>query len=83
MKTKLTKDEVKPVVVFSGLPWEAEMVKNILENENIEAFLNNEILGTVAPFYSSSGLGSVKVVVSNFDFEKAKLLVEEFEKGRD
>lgn len=83
MRTKLTKDEVKPVVVFSGLPWEAQMVKDILENENIEAFLNNEILGTVAPFYSSSGLGSVRVVVSNLDYEKAEKLVEEFEKGRN
>lgn len=83
MRTKLTKDEVKPVVVFSGLPWEAQMVKDILENENIEAFLNNEILGTVAPFYSSSGVGSVRVVVSNLDYEKAEKLVEEFEKGRN
>jgi hypothetical protein len=83
MKTKLTKDELKPVVVFSGLPWEAQMIKNILENENIEAFLNNEILGTVAPFYSSSGMGSVKVVISNLDYEKAKMIVEEFEKGRN
>ncbi len=75
-------NETFPVEVFIGMQWEAEMVKNLLENENIEAFLTDQIIGTLVPFYSTPGLGSVKVVVSNLDFEKAKLIVSEFENSR-
>lgn len=76
-------NQITPVEVFSGLMWEAEMVKNLLENENIEAFLNDEILGTLAPFYvNSGGMGSVRVIVSNTDFEKAKLVVTEYESNQ-
>jgi hypothetical protein len=74
--------KIVPVEVYTGILWEAEMVKNILENEGIEAFVNDEFIGTIAPFYITPGLGSVKVVVSNLDFDKAKLVVAEFEKDR-
>jgi ERCC4-related helicase len=77
-----TKNENVPVIVFTGIVWEAEMVKNILENDGIQAFLNNEFVGTLAPWYTTPGPGSVDVVVSGLDYEKAKLLVDEFEKDR-
>jgi hypothetical protein len=77
-----TNIKIVPVEVYTGILWEAEMVKNILENEGIEAFVNDEFIGTIAPFYITPGLGSVKVVVSNLDFDKAKLVVAEFEKNR-
>ncbi len=77
-----TKDEIKPVTIFSGNIMEAEMLKNILENEEIEAFLNDEFIGAIAPWYTApGGLGSVKVIVSSLDAAKAKLIVEEFEKS--
>ena len=43
-------NETYPVEVFIGMQWEAEMVKNLLENENIEAFLTDQIIGTLVPF---------------------------------
>jgi hypothetical protein len=76
-----TSNEIVPVEIFSGISWEAEMVKNILENSGIKSYLNDEINGTLVPFYvSPGGLGSVKVVVSNRDYNKAKVLVDEFRK---
>lgn len=75
--------EDSPVEVFSGINWEAEMVKNILENEGIEAFITNEIIGSIAPFFTNQGKGSVKVVVSNLNYNKARLIVSEFEKNRE
>jgi hypothetical protein len=76
-------DEFEPVEVFSGNLWEAEMVKNLLENEGIEAFINNEFTGTLAPWYTAGGgAGSVSVVVSAFHYVKAKVIVEEFERNR-
>ncbi len=70
------------VVVFTGHAWEAEMLVNILENEGIKAFINNEVVGTLFPFYTTPGMGAVKVIVSESDAEKAKMLVEDFERDR-
>jgi len=76
------KKENFPVEVFMGIGWEAEMVKNILENEGIEAFINDEIIGTLVPFYTTPGPGSVKVIVSSDNYEKAQELVAEFREKR-
>jgi len=72
----------EPVVVFIGQSWEAEMVKNILENDGIAAYINNEYVGTLVPFYTTPGMGAVRVVVSKPDVEKAKMLVADFEQDR-
>ena len=75
-----TDDNIVPVEVFSGSIWEAEMVKSILENSEIETFLKDENTGTLAPWYTApGGAGSVKVVVSSLDFDKAKFIVTEYE----
>ena len=76
------KDEIFPVEVYSGSFWEAEMVKSLLENAEITAFVKDEIMGTIAPWYSApGGVGSVKVIVSNLDYDNAKIIVEEYEKN--
>ena len=75
-----TDDNILPVEVFSGSIWEAEMVKSILENSEIETFLKDENTGTLAPWYTApGGAGSVKVVVSSLDYDKAKIIVTEYE----
>jgi hypothetical protein len=77
-----TSNEIIPVEVFSGKIWEAEMVKSLLENAEIQVFLKDEINGTLTPWVvSPGGLGSVKVVVSNLDFDNAKKIVDEYEKN--
>jgi hypothetical protein len=77
-----TNNEIEPIEIFSGTIWEAEMVKSLLENADIEAFFKDAIMGTIAPWYSApGGAGSVKVIVSNLDFDKAKLIVEDYEKN--
>jgi hypothetical protein len=74
------KNEIEPVEVFSGTIWQAEMVKSLLENAEIEAFLIDENTGTLAPWYTSGGgAGSVKVIVSTLDYDKAKAVVAEYE----
>lgn len=76
-------DQNTPVEVFRGSSWEAGMVKSLLENAEIEAFLKDEITGILAPWQiTSGGVGSVKVVVSNADFERAQQVVTEFNQSR-
>lgn len=75
-------NEIYPVIVFEGNDWEASMVKSLLANAEIEAFTKDEKMGVLAPWnVSGGGAGSVKVIVSNVDLERAKEVVEEFEKA--
>ena len=54
------------VEVFAGSAWEAALVKSLLENAEIEAFLKDEIRGTTMPWHvSPGGINAVKVVVSS------------------
>ena len=72
-------DDIKPVIIFRGSTWEAGMVKSLLENAEIEAYLEDEILGILVPWQSSSGgVGAVKVVVSSADLEAAQQVVTDF-----
>ncbi len=74
--------EIYPVVVFEGNEWEASLVKSLLENAEIETFYRNETLGVLAPWQvAPGGADSVKIIVSNLDFEKAKEVVDEFRKN--
>lgn len=67
-----SEEEIFPVIVFSGTLWEAGLVKSLLENNGIEAFLIDEYTGTIAPFYvAGGGAGSVKIEVANTDLDKA------------
>jgi hypothetical protein len=73
-------DEIQPVEIYAGTIWQVEMVKSLLENAEIEVFLKDEINGTMVPWITSSGgFGSIKVIVSSNDYEKAKQIVDEYE----
>jgi len=75
----MEKQNIKIIEIFSGSSWEAGMVKNLLENAGIKAFLKDEIIGTQNPVWRP-GFG-VRVVISNLDYDKAKLVIEEYEKN--
>jgi hypothetical protein len=71
-------DDLSPVEVFSGTDIEAVMIKNLLENENIEAYLWHEIQGIGQVIGSAD---AVQVVVSQHDFVKAKAIVDDYFKN--
>lgn len=73
-------NENEPVEIYAGTAWHAGLLKSLLENAEIEAFLVDEIIGTLSPWWTApGGAGSVKVVVDPADVEKAMLIVTEFE----
>jgi hypothetical protein len=77
-----TKKESTPVTVFAGTILQAEMVRSLLENAEIQSFLKDENVGTMAPWYTSpGGAGPVKVVVSSLDFEMANEIVKEYQEN--
>ena len=71
--------ENKIIEIFSGKPIDAEIVKSILEDNGIRAFLKDENMGTIAPWYASpGGAGAVKIIISSLDYEKAKSIVDDY-----
>ena len=76
-------DKIKPVEIFSGTPLEAALVKSLLENAEIKAFLKDDLMGTLSPWHTSpGGTNPLKVFVSSNDVDKALQVVMEYEKNR-
>jgi hypothetical protein len=73
--------EINPIEIFAGSAMQANLVKSLLENSEIKAFLKDEYMGTLNPWHAApGGVEAVKVFVSNLDYEKAKIVVQEYEK---
>ncbi len=73
----------EPIQVFAGNIIQAGMVKSMLENAGINAYLQDEQMGTMNPWtVSPGGVGSVKVVVSSWDAESASAIVQEYEQSQ-
>ena len=72
-------DDTHAVEVFSGSIYEAEMLKSILTDNQIDAYLQDEYMGTILPWDAApGGVGSVKVVVSSNDVERTLPIVESY-----
>jgi hypothetical protein len=72
-------NEMKPVKVFSGTAWQASQLKDLLMDNDIEAFLGDEIWGTDAPITHTPDMpGGVNVYVAKDNFEDAKVVVERY-----
>jgi hypothetical protein len=70
-------DKIPLVEVFTGTPWEAELVKGYLESAGIQAALKNDNMVNFTPSMSVSfGSGGMKVIVSADDYDVASQLVE-------
>lgn len=73
--------DLDPVEVFSGTSWEAGMLMSLLKDNEIEAYFQDDNLGSVVPWLSVRGeSGAIKVVVAAKDYEQAMTVVKEFSK---
>ena len=71
---------MKLIEVYDGTLFECQMIKNFLENEGIGSTLKDEIIGTRGGGWRSGGI--VKLIASDDNFEKARLVVTQFEESR-
>ena len=79
-----TNDPIHPVEIFSGNIEEAEFIKSLLENAEIQVFLKDEILGTWFPWVAApGGAGSVSIVVSSEREADALTIIDEYNKNRE
>ena len=70
---------MKLIEIFEGNLFQAQMVKNLLENEGIESFLKDEIIAR-SPIFRPQG--GVRVMISESDYDKARLVVNEYDKSQ-
>ncbi len=76
-------NQIELIEIFSGSAIQAEIVKSILNDNEIEAFLKDEYMGTLAPWYAApGGAGSVKVVISSLDYPQAKIIVDQYQEPK-
>ena len=67
--------------LYEGTLFECQMVKNLLENEGIESSLKDEITGTRGGDIWRPA-GGVKIIISDEYLDRAKIIVNEFERSR-
>ncbi len=67
------------VEVFSGTPWEAELIKGLLESNGIQASLKDGIMGIIAPYLSPE----VSVLINEESYEAAMEIIRAREKTEE
>ncbi len=74
--------EIKALEIFDGDQWQAMLVKSLLDNAEIESFMKDQRMGVLAPWnVDAGGAGPVKIFVSSLDAEKAREVIEQYEKA--
>ncbi len=70
-----------PYEVFEGSPWEAGLLKSILEDNEIETIIQQASALPMNIWPTDSA--TMKVYVAQKDFEQAKAIVDEFYTNMD
>ena len=73
----MKEDKSKLVEVFAGSPWEAELVKSLLENRGIQSVTKD---GMIVNVVLPETAVDVSVLVNEKDYEAAMEVVREYEK---
>jgi hypothetical protein len=76
-------NQTRMVEVFAGTAWEAALVKSLMDNAEIPAFMKDEIRGTTMPWQvEAGGFFAVKVMVLSDDLQMAQEVVADFNANR-
>ena len=66
-------------IAFEGKSVDAEFVKNILDENEIECFLKDDTMGHLFPlFVTHGGINPVKVFVFQKDIDEAKKIIANY-----
>ena len=72
------------IEVYSSSPLEAQMVNSLLQDAEIDTFIKDELMGSIAPWYvAGGGAGAVKIVINSRDYEKARAIIDHFEANKE
>lgn len=76
---QVKKDTDSIMEIFSGTLWEAEMIRTLLKNSNIESFLKNNVINTY--LYDPIIADGVKVMTSRSAYNNSKEIVDAYYKN--
>lgn len=76
---KEEEDNSRLVEVYNGSRWEAELIKGLLESNEIEAALKDGLMASIAPYISPT----VSVMVNEVDYESAMEFIRAREKSEN
>lgn len=71
-------DNSHTIEVFKGSPWEAELVKGLLESNGIATIVKDGLMSTIAPYIAPD----MAVLVSEERFEEAMKIIRERDKEK-
>ncbi|WP_069660476.1 putative signal transducing protein [Arcticibacter eurypsychrophilus] len=75
----MEQDKTKLVEVFEGELWKATMIQHVLEDNQIQSYIKNGLMGTIEPWVvSAGGVNPFKLIVSDVDYKRAIHLIDEF-----
>jgi hypothetical protein len=71
------------IEIFAGEYYQASMIKDLLEANGIEAFIENELMGNIAAWHlTSGGVAPVKIKIFKSDLALSKELIGAFNKDK-
>ena len=70
----------KLATVFTGTAWQAELIKGMLDTNDLPCAIMDETIGAITSSYAGFGKG-VLVVVNEADKEKALELIKDSQEG--
>lgn len=79
MKNMKPKNSDEVIELYSGNLWEAELLKSILEDQEIPCFLKNNVMSSYA--YKPGFSQEIKVMILQSYEEKAKAILSDFLKN--
>jgi hypothetical protein len=67
------------IEIFAGKVWQSTMIKDLLTDNGIYAFIDNEHMSVIDPNLTMTGfVVPIRVKVQKSEFAKAQKLIEEF-----
>lgn len=76
------KDQAKHVLVYKDTEFKALHVANLLRDNNINPIIKNEYQQGLLAGFGVNYESSVEVLVSDYEVEKAKEIIESFNKNK-
>jgi hypothetical protein len=72
------------IEIFAGSSIEAEIVNSMLKDHEVRTFLQDENMGTIAPWQvSAGGAGAVKIIINRKDYKAARQIIEKYEQNKE
>lgn len=67
------------IEIYAGELWQSAAIKDLLEDNGIPAFIENELMGIIIPSQiTPGGVAPVKIKIKHSDYAYAKELIDEF-----